>query len=662
MLTLQRYVTAVTVVGIAVLVAVLATAPAEAFHLDLKAVLLVVALVIGECVPMRIVHHGSEGEITTSATFALALLLITGVEVTMIAMTIAAVVADLRQRKERPRTLFNVGQYAIAIWVAALALGALSDLDSGGARAFGPDDLFGSTVAALAFFITNAALVARAVSLVDGAAFWRYLHTDLALQTSTVGILLGLGPILVITAEFSLLALPLLMLPLVALHRAGRQAVENQREALHDPLTGLPNRMLLHDRVVGALTLAKREGRLTAVMLVDLDGFKEINDTLGHHEGDALLCCVAERLRNALRASDTVARLGGDEFAIVLGDVADAKAACAVAQDLCDVIKRPLTMTGDLMVQVRASIGVAVSPDHGQDPETLMRHADVAMYQAKGAGGGQQLYVAEHDEASPERLRRVGELADAIENGELIMHFQPKIDLATGRIEGLEALIRWPHPRLGVLPPAQFIEMAERSGLIIPLTSFALDAAMRECRSWLSAGLEVPVAVNLSARSLRDTGVVEEVARLLEQHELPGRLLQLELTENSLVADPEAARAVLGELRKLSVTVAIDDFGTGFSSLAHLKDFPVDELKIDRRFVMNLERGSADAAIVRSTIQLAHDLGLRVVAEGVENTEALALLSELGCDAVQGYLLGRPAPAGVVGPLLERPPARALAA
>jgi EAL domain-containing protein (putative c-di-GMP-specific phosphodiesterase class I) len=310
-------------------------------------------------------------------------------------------------------------------------------------------------------------------------------------------------------------------------------------------------------------------------------------------------------------------------------------------------------MTGDLVVQVRASIGVALTPEHGVDPETLMRHADVAMYQAKDAGGGERLYAAEADDSSPERLRLVAELGAAIEHRELVMHFQPKIELATGRIEGLEALIRWPHPRLGTLPPSQFIEMAERSGLIIPLTSFALDAAMRECRSWLSAGLEVSVAVNLSARSLRDGSIVDEVGALLARHQLPGRLLQLELTENSFVADPDSARTVLGALRDLGVTVAIDDFGTGYSSLAHLADLPIDELKIDRRFVTDLDSEQSDAAIVRSTIQLAHDLGLRVVAEGVENTAVLALLADLGCDAVQGYLLGRPGPAGGVWPALE---------
>src|SRR4051794_11741650 len=316
-MSLNRYVTVVSLLGMAVLAATLSTS-------DLATVLpsspevwfFTIALIVGECIPMRLVHHGSEGEITTSSTFALALLLTAGVPATMLAMTTAAVVADARQRKSITRTLFNVGQYAIVVAAAGLTLWTVSGFDAATGE-FEPSDLFGACVAAGVFFIVNAVLVARAVSLVEGAAFWRYLRTDLELQTSTVGILLGLGPIVVIAADFSMAALPLLGLPLIALLRSGRQAVDHQREALHDALTGLPNRMLLGDRIEQALALSRRSGTMTAVMLMDLDRFKDINDTLGHQQGDRVLQAVADRLSQSVRESDTVARLGGDEFAIV---------------------------------------------------------------------------------------------------------------------------------------------------------------------------------------------------------------------------------------------------------------------------------------------------------------------------------------------------------
>jgi diguanylate cyclase (GGDEF)-like protein len=641
--SLNRYVTFVSAVGVALFATVLATGDLGLVEPNSRIIFLAIALVIGECIPMRIVHHGSEGEITTSATFAIALLLIAGVEVTMIATTVGAILADLRQRKSVSRALFNVAQYALSIAAAALALGALSNLDHPAYQRFGADDLPGAVGAAAAFFIVNAVLVSRAVSLVEGTPFWRYLRTDIEMQTSTVGILLGLGPILVITSEFSLFAIPLLALPLVALHRSGRQAIRHQHMALHDTLTKLPNRVLLRERLEQALILGRRGGQKAAVMFLDLDRFKDINDTLGHHKGDQLLVAVADRLRAGLHESATVARLGGDEFAIVLPDTSPEEA-CVVARSLCAVVEQPFATTEDLVLRVRVSIGVAVAPADGDDAETLMRHADAAMYQAKARGGGESLYLAARDNGSPERLRLAAELHEAIQRRELVMHFQPKVSLASGRVEGLEALARWPHPRLGLLPPGAFIDLAETAGLMPALTSLALDAAMCECKSWLAGGLEVSVAVNLSAESLRDDRIVGEVEELLERHGLPGRLLQLELTEDSLVCDPESARRVLGRVRDLGVSIAIDDFGTGYSSLAHIKDLPVDELKIDRSFVAGLASGTAEIAIIRSTIQLAHDLGLRVVAEGVEDEPTLDALRTLGCNLAQGYHVSRPLP------------------
>ena len=647
MTSLNRYVLSMSLLGVGVLLAFFLGTPADELLPGTgEAWLFAVAVVIGECVPMRLVHHGSDGEITTSSTWAIALLLIAGPAAAMLAIAVGAVVADARQRKSVSRTLFNVGQYTLAIAAAWATLTLLTDLRPPGSS-MGADDVPGAVAAAMAFFAVNSLLVARAVALVEGARFWAYLRKDLELQTSTVGILLGLGPIVVIVTEFTPLALPLLALPLIALHRAGRQAVAHQIEALHDGLTGLPNRALLHDRLHQAIVLADRESRTAAVLMLDLDRFKEINDTLGHHEGDELLREVAGRLRGALREIDTVGRLGGDEFAIVLPGTAAADAV-EIARGLADVLDQPLRWRTDMALRVRASIGIVVYPEHGNDADELLRHADLAMYEAKSSGGGERLYDAGIDDTSPERLRFVGELQDAVRRRELALHFQPKVSLGTGRIEGLEALVRWPHPTLGLLPPARFLDLAERAGLIGELTSFALDAALRECRSWLDAGLEIQVAVNLSPSALHTDAIVAEVAALLDARGVPGRLLQLELTESSLVADPVTARRTLVRLRELGVSIALDDFGTGYSSLAHLKDLPVDELKIDRAFITGLVDSQAEVAIVRSTIQLAHDLGLRVVAEGVETSAVLARLADLGCDAVQGYLLGRPSPAAVV--------------
>jgi len=511
--------------------------------------------------------------------------------------------------------------------------------------------------AAVVFFLVNSMLVARAVTLAEGAAFWGYLRRDLALQTSTVGILLGLAPIVVITAEFSLWALPLLGLPLFAVHAAGRQAIANQRQALHDALTKLPNRTLFEERLDQALRLARRGDAGLTVMLIDLDRFKEINDTLGHHEGDAVLQSVARRLVDALRESDTVARFGGDEFVILLPELADEAAVVALAQKLAGAVEQPLE-NGERVLQVGASIGVARYPADGEDARTLLRRADVAMYRAKHARQRYRLYDAAEDPHSPERLQLASDLHHAVQEGALEAHFQPKVRLSDGRIEGMEVLMRWPHPDRGIISPEEFIPIAEDCGLIVPVTTIALEAAMRECRAWRDEGVSIRFAVNVSARSLIDGRIIEEIRALLHEWQLPGSLLQLELTESMLVDDPDGANKVLQPLREMGVGFALDDFGTGWSSLGQLNDLPFDELKIDRSFVLAMRPGSPEDAIVRSTIQLGRELGLRIVAEGVEDETTRARLADLGCDAAQGFLFASAGPAGAIAPgtILGTPP------
>jgi diguanylate cyclase (GGDEF)-like protein len=425
------------------------------------------------------------------------------------------------------------------------------------------------------------------------------------------------------------------------------------RLALEDPLTGLPNRELFADRVDQAIRTADRELRPVALLLLDLDRFKDVNDTLGHHHGDQLLCEVGERLRGALREADTVARLGGDEFA-VLAPGATAEGAAWVADKLRAALQQPLSVDG-VALDLDASIGIALYPDHGDDAAQLLQHADVAMYVAKQAHVGFMVYDPAVDRHSPRRLALLGGLRRALDRGELVLHYQPKADLRTGQVLGVEALVRWQHPDHGLLGAGEFIPLAERTGLIHPLTRWVLDAALGQAAAWQRAGHRLSVAVNVSTRCLLDPAFSDQVRDQLAAWQVPPHLLVLELTESAVMADPARALEVLGRLHALGVGLSVDDFGTGYSSMAYLKELPVDELKIDRSFVGQMATSQSDAVIVRSTIDLGHNLGLRVVAEGVETQHAWEQLTALGCDTAQGYYLGRPVPAEELEAQLGQP-------
>jgi diguanylate cyclase (GGDEF)-like protein/PAS domain S-box-containing protein len=427
------------------------------------------------------------------------------------------------------------------------------------------------------------------------------------------------------------------------------------RQAFTDQLTGLPNRALLHDRTQQALRLAGRQGLIAALLLLDLDRFKEVNDTLGHHHGDLLLQQVAERLHGSLRSSDTVARLGGDEFAVLLPQITGVQEATAVADKLSAAIEAPFTIDG-LTLDVDASIGVAVYPDHASDADQLLQRADVAMYATKVTHAGYTVYDPALDQHNPRRLGLLGQLRRALAAGELVVHYQPKADVPSGRILGVEALVRWQHPEHGLLGPGEFVPLAETTGLIRPLTSYVLDAALRQCRAWLDAGHQLSMAVNLSTRCLLDLTLPDQVTQLLQDTGVaPDRLL-LEITESAIMTDPTRALEILNRLHTLGVQLAIDDFGTGYSSMAYLKSLPVDELKVDRSFVKHLRDNQNDAVIVRSTVDLGHNLGLRVVAEGVEDQATLKELATLGCDTVQGYFVARPMPASELAAWLTAQP------
>jgi len=418
---------------------------------------------------------------------------------------------------------------------------------------------------------------------------------------------------------------------------------ELTRQAFSDQLTGLPNRALLHDRTEQAIRLAGRHGLVAALLLLDLDRFKEVNDTLGHHHGDLLLQQVAERLQGSMRDSDTVARLGGDEFAVLLPKVASVQDAAGVADKLSAAIEAPFTVDG-LTLDVEASIGVAAYPDHGASANELLQRADVAMYAAKAAHLSYVVYDPALDRHSPRRLGLLGQLRRALAAGELVVHYQPKAEVRSGRIIGVEALVRWQHPEYGLLGPGEFVPLAETTGLIRPLTSYVLEAALCQCRGWLDAGRDLSVAVNLSTRCLLDLALPDQIIGLLEDTAVAPERLVLEITESSIMTDPARALEILNRLHALGVQLAIDDFGTGYSSMAYLKSLPVQELKVDRSFVQHLRDNQSDAVIVRSTVDLGHNLGLRVVAEGVEDEATLGELASLGCDSVQGYYLAKPMP------------------
>jgi diguanylate cyclase (GGDEF)-like protein/PAS domain S-box-containing protein len=427
---------------------------------------------------------------------------------------------------------------------------------------------------------------------------------------------------------------------------------EIEHQALHDSLTGLPNRTLFHDRVEQALRAARRAGGGVCVMLIDLDRFKDVNDTLGHASGDVLLREVARRLRTPVRESDTVARLGGDEFGVLAAEIATPNDAIVLAEKLREALAEPIAV-GGLALEVESSIGIALAPEHGADVETLIRHADASMYVSKGTHSP-AVYSPETDHHSRVRLTLVADLRRALERGELVVYYQPQACATTGVVRTMEALVRWEHPVHGLLAPDRFVPLAEQTGLIRPLTLYMVDAALRQCAAWQRAGYDLTVAVNVTGRDLLDLHFPEQVAAAIERAGVSPQSLELEITETTIMTDAARARSVLLALSELGVRLAIDDFGSGHSSLGYLKRLPIDVLKIDRSFVMNMAEQGDDAVIVRSTIDLGHNLGLEVVAEGVETEEALTRLTELGCDSVQGYLLARPQPTEAVEWILRR--------
>jgi diguanylate cyclase (GGDEF)-like protein len=443
-------------------------------------------------------------------------------------------------------------------------------------------------------------------------------------------------------------------------HRASRrlrsQAAENARLALLDPLTGLPNRRLFNDRLERAAALSARSGQRLGLVLLDIDRFKDVNDTLGHPRGDALLIQVAIRLTETIRGTDSVARLGGDEFAILAPVLESVQAGEALAQRVKEAFLEPFDLDG-LVLHVDTSIGLAVMPDHADDVTTLMARADIAMYSAKSSGDGPTTFqeTATGDGQHSSRLAMLGDLRRALANdGEIYMHYQPKIDLQSGRVVGLEALVRWTHPELGAIPPTDFIPIAEQTGLIRLVTARVLGLVAVQLSHWRRAGQELPVAVNLSARNLLEPDLDIAISALLDMHNLPAGLLELEITESAIIEDPVRARAMLDKLTAMGLAVALDDFGIGNTSISQLGTMPLSTVKIDQSFITNLGSDTSGQVLVKAIIDLAHELGLATVAEGIEDDDVAGQLRAMGCDIAQGYHWSKPLAAHEVPDMITR--------
>jgi diguanylate cyclase (GGDEF)-like protein len=590
----------------------------------------------GELLPIPVPRRRGLAMVTISTAFAFAILLRFGPGPAVLVYVSSSVIADARARVAPIKILFNAAQYILAMVAAAAVLMVAGRLPVGPITgAVLPVVLAAGT----ALFMTNHLLACTAGALLVRLPTIGYLRDDLAFQAWTAGCVLAFAPALVASADASIALVPVCFVPMLAVFFGGRQAAISSHRAHHDALTGLPNRSSLAETLQERLQAAQREGRPLAVLLLDLDDFKSINDTLGHELGDLVVQRVAGRLRRAVGDEAVLARIGGDEFALLVnGDHAEAEEA---APRLLAALDDPLEVDS-LTLHICASIGIASFPEHGRTAPELLRHADVALYCAKGSDAAFQTYAEEDDEYSIDRLALAGQLRRGIERGELVVHYQPKVPLQGGHTLALEALVRWNHPQLGVVGPDGFIPLAEQTGIIRPLTEKVLAASLEQCRRWRREGLEVTVSVNVSTRSLLDHDLPTIIGAELARLDLDASALQLEITESRIVADLPRARAALDELRAMGVSIAIDDFGTGFSSLSQLRQLPVDEIKIDRSFVTRMEVDRQDAVLVRSIVDLARNLGLRVTAEGVETEHIKNLLAAYGCDYAQGFHPGRP--------------------
>jgi diguanylate cyclase (GGDEF)-like protein len=640
--------------GLALVAVLLATAPpwASLSAYPLPLVALALGLALGEVWPIPVSRgDDSVSPVTISTTFAVALVVLGPLSWLLLVHTVAVALDDARSGRRPIQVLFNAGQYAISLVLARGAFSLLSgDPFLGPYQHFQVVDLVPALLAGAVFVLVNDSLVGVVVALASGQRVSAMLHEDVRFKLETSGVLVALGPLAALVVDVSVLLLPLLVVPVVAVRRTTHLAVLRERQSLHDPLTGLANRELFRRRVERGLDAPGGADQHLALLMVDMDHFKDVNDTLGHHVGDELLRRVAGRIDRAVKAGlggtdgedgvTTVARLGGDEFAVLLRSEDPVRDAEELAERVLAVLARPVDVHGQVL-SVHCSIGITAPRGRTVDVHTLLSEADIALYEAKRERARWWVFTPGTVTGSAERLALLPGLREAIEADRLEVLFQPQLDVATGRFLTVEALVRWQHPVHGLLGPDQFIGLAESAGLIRPLTLRVLELALEAASGWRRQGWDVGVAVNLSARQLTDHSLPTHLTERLAHWRLPPSRLVVEVTESSLM-DVHQAGSVLRALRDIGIRLSIDDFGTGYSSLVRLQRLDVDELKIDKSFVGGLLRGGNDEILVRSIVELAHNLGLQVVAEGVETEEVAEHLRLLGCDRLQGYLLGRP--------------------
>ncbi len=598
--------------------------------------------------PLTVLGTRDPGGADVTPTFLFAMVLGVGTAPALLVHAIVCLVVERVAGRRWWRVAFNVSQYSLSYAAAGAVAHAMHVRPGLDVR-----DLPAVALAAAALFAVNVTLVTCAVALHEGVPFRTVLRADLHYHLALNAAVLALSPLVVVVAERSVWLVALLLPALWVVYKVGELSLQKEHQALHDGLTGLPNRALLRERARVALAVAARPGGAGRVglLLLDLDRFKDVNDTLGHHAGDKLLAVVSARLTRALRPGDTVARLGGDEFAVLLPTVPRAEGGTAavleVAERIRSVLQVPYELDGAL-VDLDASLGVALYPEHGADLSSLLRSADTAMYAAKQSRRGVQLYGPREARGVSVRTRTTAELRRALAAGQLELHYQPQVDIADGAVRRLEALLRWRHPSRGLLLPSMFVPLAEGAGLIRPVTSFVVRAALEQVARWRGAGIDVAVAVNASSRDLRDPLFAPAVGEQLAASGLPSRLLTVEVTESVVFADLDRATETLRELVALGVGVSLDDFGTGTSALDALRRLPLSEIKVDRSVVRRMDDGTGDARFAGAMVGLGAGLGLRVVAEGVERHDQWERLARFGCDAAQGWHVAPALPAALV--------------
>jgi len=612
-------------------------------------------MVVGRIRPIATSRLSGLKPPVASVAFGFAALLYWGFPVAVLLRVTTSVAVAVVQRKAPHRCAFNAGVTTLSMAAAGLAL-AVTGFRPATARPplISGADLPSVLFAGVAFFAVNFLLAGTAGALHSRAPLLRSLRAELPFQGLVNLVLIAAAPLVaVVMAADSAWLVLLFAFPLAAIYMNAAMSVQREHQAHHDELTGLSNRKLLIRQTSEALADAARSGTKAGFLVLDLDRFKEVNDTMGHPVGDRLLRIVANRLLRGVRPEDLVARLGGDEFAVLLPSVREVSAAREVAVRLRAGLCEPIQLEG-MSFDIEASVGIALYPDDATGPETLMQHADVAMYLAKERRSGVERYVADSDRNSPARLALLGDLRRGIDSGELELCFQPKVALESGRTAGMEALVRWQHPVRGLMTPEEFIPLVEQSYLMRDLTFQVVDRTLAQAAVWRREGLPVQVSLNVAGRDLLDAGFAETIGHGLERYELPPEALLLEINERVLTSEPAHAITAAAALAALGVALSLDDFGTGYSSLVRLKRLPVSEVKIHSSFIERLLDSADDEAIVRSIVNLVRALNIDSVAEGVESAEIAAALGVMGCTAAQGWYFSKPlSPASATAWLIE---------